>query len=169
MQKFIKQFLKYFFIAIVAYHIVVTILSYWLDLWISQSNISIFRDALWICFVIIVGIWSDGWIVWYLKKWKKVWIWFAILILFSLWISYLKWVSLSNMMIGIKYGFYFLVIFLTASFVWYVGIKNFDKKDFGWIQYLLMWILGLGFIWQFLKIIKPDLHYLYITTCILQK
>ena len=157
MQKFIRQFLKYFFIIIAAYHVIVTVLSYWLDLWISQTKISILRDWLWICFAILVAIWSENWIKWYLKKRWKVWLCFWILIAFSLWISYLKWVSVSNMMIWIKYWFYFLVIFLTSTFVWYVWIKKFEIKDFSWIQYLLMGILWIWFIWQILKIIKPDL------------
>ena len=157
MQKFIRQFLKYFFIIIAAYHIIVTILSYWLNIWLSQTNISIIRDAVWLCFVILTAIWNEDWIKWYRKKRKKVWIWLWILIAFSLWISYLMWISLNNMMIWIKYWFYFLVIFLTSTFVWYTWIKKFNMKDFSWIQYLLMWILGIWFIRQILKIIKPDL------------
>lgn len=157
MQKFIRQFLKYFFIIIAAYHIIVTILSYWLNIWLSQTNISIIRDAVWLCFVILTAIWNENWIKWYRKKRKKVWIWFWILIAFSLWISYLMWISLNNMMIWIKYWFYFLVIFLTSTFVWYTWIKKFNMKDFSWLQYLLMWILGIWFIRQILKIIKPDL------------
>jgi len=157
MQKFIRQFLKYFFIIIAAYHVIVTVLSYWMDLWISQTKISILRDGLWISFAILVAIWSESGIKWYLKKRWKIWLWFWILIVFSLWISYLKWVSLSNMMIWVKYWFYFLVIFLTSTFVWYAWIKKFNMKDFSWIQYLLMWILWIWFIWQILKIIKPNL------------
>ena len=157
MQKFIRQFLKYFFIIIAAYHVIVTILSYWLDLWLSQTKISIIRDAVRICFVVLIAIWSEKWIKWYWEKWKKVWILFWILLIFSLWTSYLIGTSLSNMMIWIKYWFYFLVIFLTSTFVWYTWIKKLDMKDFSWIQYLLMWILWIWFIWQILKIIKPDL------------
>lgn len=157
MQKFIRQFLKYFFIMITAYHIIVTVLSYWLDLWLSQTKISIIRDAVWICFVILVAIWSEDWIKWYRAKWKKVWLWFGILIVFSLWTSYLMWTSLNNMMIWLKYWFYFLVIFLTSTFVWHTWIKNFNIKDFSRIQYLLMCVLWIWFIWQILKIIKPDL------------
>ena len=156
MQNFIRQFLKYFFIIIAVYHVIVTILSYWMNLWISQTNISIIRDGLRICFAVLVAIWSENWIKWYLKKWWKVWLALWILILFSLLISCLKWVSLSNMMIWIKYWFYFLIIFLTSTFVWYVWIKKFNIKDFSWIQYLLMWILWKWFIWQILKIVKPD-------------
>lgn len=157
MQKFIKQFIKYFFILIALYHVLVTVLSYWLDLWISQTNISIIRDAIWICFVVLIAIWSNVWIRWYRERWKRVWILFGILILFSLGISFLQWTSVSNMMIWIKYWFYFLVIFLTATFVWYTWIKKFNAKDFSQIQYLFVWIVLIWFGWQVLKIYRPDL------------
>jgi len=156
MQKFIRQFLKYFFILIAAYHVIVTILVYWNNV-ISQTNLSIIRDAIWICFVILIVIWNSDWIKWYRKKWKKVWLWFWILIVFSLWISYLLWTTPNNMLIWIKYWFYFLIIFLTATFIWYTWIKKFDIKDFSRIQYLLMCILWIWFIRQILKIVKPDL------------
>lgn len=157
MQKFIRQFLKYFFIIIALYHIIVTVLSYWLDLWISQTNISIIRDAVWICFVLLIAIWSNVWIKWYWEKWKRVWILFWVLILFSLMVSFSQWTSISNMMIWIKYWFYFLVIFLTATFVWYNWIKKFNTKDFSQIQYLFVWIVLIWFGRQVLKIYRPDL------------
>lgn len=157
MQKGVKLFLKYFLIAMAAYHIIVTVLWYWILWWNSQTTISIIRDALRIWFIILVAIRDNEWIKWYWDKWKKVRILFGILILFSLWISYLKWVTLSNMMIWIKYWFYFLAIFLTASFVWYVWIKKIWLKEFSRIQYLMMWIVWIWFIWQILKIYKPDI------------
>ena len=157
MQKFIKQFLKYFFVVIALYHIIVTVLSYWLDLWISQTNISIIRDAMWVCFVVLIAIWSNEWIKWYRERRKRVRILFWILILFSLGVSFLQGTSLSNMMIWIKYWFYFLVIFLTATFVWYTWIKKFNAKDFSRIQYIFVWIVLIWFGWQVLKIYRPDL------------
>jgi len=157
MQKFIKQFLKCFFILIASYHIIVTILSYWLNLWISQTKISIIRDVLRIAFVVLIAIWRGDWFKQYWKKWKKVWLLFCILILFSLGISFLYKTSLNNMLIWIKYWFYFLFIFLTATFVWHVWIKKFSTSDFSRIQYLFAWILLVWFGWQVLKIFKPDL------------
>ena len=157
MQKGIKFFLKYFLIAMAAYQIIVTVLWYGILWWDSQTKISIIRDAIRICFVILVAIWDSEWIKWYWKKWKKVRILLGILILFSIWVSYLQWISLNNMMIWIKYWFYFLIIFLTASFVWYVWIKKIWLKEFSRIQYLMMAIVWLGFIWQILKIYKSDI------------
>ena len=156
MQKFIKYFFKNFLILMAAYHIIITVLWYGMIWWNSQTYISFFRDALWILFVWIVSISFSEKIGEYLKKWKKVWIWFIILIWFGVLISFLKWTSISNMMIWIKYWFWYLLIFLTASFVWFVWIKNFGKKELSWIQYFLMFTMLAGFLWQIMKIVLPD-------------
>jgi len=156
MQKFIKYFFKNFLVLIASYHIIITILGYGILGWNSQTYISLFRDWLWLLFVWIMVVFHSDKIREYLKKWKKVWIAFIILILFSVLVSFLQKVSMSNMMIWLKYGVWYLLIFLTASFVWFTWIKKFSEKDIWWIQYLLMFILFFWFFWQILKIFMPD-------------
>lgn len=153
MQKFLWGFL--WLIAI--YHIIVTVLWYGIMWWDSQAIISIARDWLWLIFVLAVFVWNLKKVKDYLKKWKNVRIRFVVLILFSLWISFLAWQSIGNIMIWIKYGFFYLLIFLTASFVWFVWLKRLDKKQINWFQYFLMGILIFGFLWQLMKIIKPEI------------
>lgn len=156
MQKFIKYFFKNFLIFIALYHIIITILWYGIIGWDSQTYISFFRDALWILFVWIVVVRYSDYIGKYMKKWKKVWIAFFVLIIFSILTSFLQWTSMSNMLIGIKYWFWYLVVFLTATFVWFAWLKNMSEKEMWWIQYFLMFILFFGFLWQIMKIIMPD-------------
>lgn len=60
-------------------------------------------------------------------------------------------------MIWIKYGFFYLFIFLSASFVWYVGIKKIKTQDISWLQYFFMWIMVSGFLWQIMKIARPEI------------
>lgn len=156
MQKFIKYFFKNFLILIAAYHIIVTVIWYGMIWWDAQTYISFLRDALWILFIWITAIAYSEKIWEYMKKWKKVWIWFAVLLCFSVLVSYLQWTSLSNMMIWIKYGFWYLVIFLTASFVGFTWIKNFWKKELTWIQMFMMFVMLVGFLWQIMKIVLPD-------------
>jgi len=153
MQKFLWGFL--WLIAI--YHIIVTVLWYGIIWWESQAIISIARDMLWLIFVLVIFFWNFKKVKDYLKKWKNVRIRFVVLILFSLWISFLAWQSISNIMIWIKYDFFYLLIFLTASFVWFVWFKKLNKKQINWFQYFLMWILIFGFLWQIMKIIKPEI------------
>jgi hypothetical protein len=157
MQKSTKYFLKIFLPLIAAYHIIVTILWYGIIWWNSQTIISIVRDFLWLAFIWIFVIWNNKSIKDYLKKWKNARLRFAILIIFSLWISFLHWTSLSNMAIWIKYWFFYLLIFLSASFVWFAWIKKINMKQMSRIQYLIMWILIFGFLWQILKIVKPEI------------
>lgn len=156
MQKFVKYFFKNFLVFIASYHIIITILWYGILGWNSQTYISLFRDGLWLLFIWIMVIFNSDKIKDYLKRWKKVWIAFVVLIWFSLLVSFLQKTTMSNMMIGLKYGMRYLLIFLTASFVWFAWIKKFSEKDISWIQYLLMFILFFGFLWQLLKIFMPD-------------
>jgi len=156
-QVLMKKFIWAFLILMVFYHVIVTVLGYGIFWWDSQIYISLARDVLWLIFVIISAIVYRKKVLEYLKKWKKVWLWLVFLIVFSLWISFLNGQSLTNMMIGIKYGFFYLIVFLTASFVWYCGIKKINMKEISWFQYLLIWIVVIGFLWQILKIIRPEM------------
>ncbi len=153
MQKFLWGFL--WLIAI--YHIIVTVLGYGIMWWESQAIISISRDSLWLLFALAVFLWNLKKVKEYLQKRKNVWIWFIALIIFSVWVSFLAWQSISNMMIGFKYWFFYLLIFLTASFVWFVWIKKLGAKQMHWFQYFLIWIVMFGFLWQIMKMIKPEL------------
>ncbi len=156
MQKFIKYFFKNFIILMAAYHVIVTILWYGLIWWNSQTYISFIRDALWILFIWIIVIKYCDQIKSYMKKWWKVRLRFIILIVFWVWISFLKWVSLSNIMIWIKYGFWYLVIFLCASFVWFTWMKEISWDEIKWFQRVLMFIVIVWFVWQILKLWNPE-------------
>ncbi len=157
MQNFIQKFIWAFFVLIAIYHIIVTVLWYGIRWSESQILISIWRDALWMLFVLVIFL-SHIKKTWeYLKKWKNTWIWFVILIGFSVWISFLMWQSIANMMIGIKYGFFYLFIFLTASFVWFVWLKKLTEKQIHWFQYFLIGLVVFWFLWQIMKIIRPEI------------
>lgn len=157
MQKFIWRFIWIFFVLIAIYHIIVTFLWYWIIGWNSQAIISIIRDALWLIFVIFVFVSNLKKIKEYIKKWKKVWIRFVILMIFSIWTSYLFGQSWTNIMIWIKYWFFYLIIFLTASIVGFVWIKRIDTKQTNSFQYFLFWIMMFWFLRQIMKIIRPDI------------
>ncbi len=157
MQNFIQKFIWAFFVLIAIYHIIVTVLWYGIMWSESQILISIWRDALWMFFVLVIFL-SHIKKTWeYLKKWKNIWIWFVVLIWFSVWISFLMWQSIANMMIGIKYGFFYLFIFLTASFVWFVWLKKLTKTQITWFQYFLIGLIVFWFLWQIMKMIRPEM------------
>jgi len=151
------KFLKGFFVLIVLYHIIVTIVCYGI-LWGQYPELpSLIRDGLWIgFFVLIFLIYRKDWKN-YFKKWKYPWIAFVIMIAWWLIISLEMGKSISDMLIWIKYWFFYIFIFLSASFVWFVGKGKFEKiKSIRSIWYALIWIIIAGFIWQWAKLIWPD-------------
>ena len=157
MQNLVQKFIAWFFVLIAVYHIIVTVLWYWIMWWESQILISIWRDLIWLLFIVAMFLGNISHIKDYLKKWKNVWIWFIGLLLFSIWVSALNWQSIANMMIGIKYWFFYLFIFLSASFVWYIWLKKIKTQHINWFQYFLMWIVVFGFLWQIMKVIRPEI------------
>jgi hypothetical protein len=65
--------------------------------------------------------------------------------------------SISNILIWIKYWFFYIFIFLSASFIWFVWKDKFEKiKNLKSIWYALIWIIITWFIWQWAKLIWPD-------------
>lgn len=153
MQKFLWCFLW----IIALYHIFVTIIWYGVLWWESQVLISIIRDSIRLFFVLVVISTNFKLLKKYFLKWKKVRIWLIVLIFFSIGISYLFGKNTSDIMIGIKYWFYYLVIFLTASIVWFLWIKKLDISHIQKFQIFLFAIVFFWFVWQIMKMIKPEL------------
>lgn len=151
-----KRFVQVFFVIIALYHIIITILGYWIFWEGSQSIISISRDALRIWFFLFMFFTNTKQIKEYLLKRKKVRIRFIVLIVFSIWVSFLNGKFLKDIMVGLKYGLYYLLIFLTASFIWFSGIKNFKLKDMHWYQWFLLWIVFFWFLRQSIKMARPE-------------
>ncbi len=152
-----QRFLWVFFVLIALYHIIVTILWYGILWWNSQAMISISRDAIRIVFFMIIIFSNIKQIKKYLQKRKNVRIRFVVLIVFATLTSLLNWKSPGDMMIWLKYGLYYLVVFLTASFIWFAGIKKININQISWVQRFLLWIVFFGFLRQLLKIIKPEI------------
>ena len=152
-----SRFVKTFFVLIALYHILVTILWYGILWWWYQNIISISRDILRIWFFLFVLLTNTKQIKEYLLKRKNIRIRFIVLIVFSVLISFLHWKSLWNIMIWIKYGFYYLFIFLTASFIWFSCVQSFKLKDMYRFQRFLLWIVFFGFLRQSVKMGRPEL------------
>ena len=109
----------------------------------------------------------------YLKKRKRPRIWLIILVAFSVGVSYLKGKGISDMLIGIKYGFLYLPIFLSATFLGHIlykknverstlptGRQAFNVQRFlQRVKYFLITTLIIWFIRQIAKFILPDLFF----------
>lgn len=148
-----------FWILNVFYQIISTFFVYGIHLCVS-SYPALFREWIWILFLFVALIFWYKNFKPYWKHWKKTWIAFIVLIIFSVVLSRLKDVSWSNMFIGIKYGFWWIFILISASFLGYVISEKWQKSKL--IQKLprvLVWIVILWFLWQWAKLLCPDFFY----------
>lgn len=149
-----------FWILNVLYQIIATFVVYWLQLF-SSSFPALFREWLWLLLLIITLIcWLKSFKE-YWKRWKQVIITFVVLIIVSVWLSYLvNHTSINNMFIWIKYGFWWTFILITATFFWFVFSEKLKKSNIlKNIPRILVIIVLLWFIWQWAKLLWPDFFY----------
>lgn len=146
-----------FLLLTVLYHILVTVVAHGIfDSSTIQWYISILRDILWVFITIWAVIKYRKDFRSYFKKYQRWWIIFFGLTVFSLGISYVMGQSFIDMLIGYKYSFYYLFIFLSATVIGYLGIKENPSS------YIKKWILALfavvsiGYLWQGAKLLLPD-------------
>lgn len=165
-----SRFIKGFLIVIALYHILVTVIQYGIFGWAHPELPAILRDGIRLVFVVWAMLLYVKDITSYLKKWKRPRICLLILIVFSIGVSYIKGKNISDMLVGIKYGFLYLPIFLSATFLGHIlyrkdsttsqlsTAKGFNPQQFlKWIKWFLAVAVILGFVWQVAKFIRPDL------------
>lgn len=164
-------FLRIFILITLLYHILVTGLGFGIFDGNYPQIPSLIRDSLWMMFFGIIAIWNINNIKSYWKQWKNIWISFIGLVLFSIIISWLKDKSIYDMFVGFKYWFQYLLIFLTASFLWYIfGYKKInkeqDKAERMWrflkrIVWILVACVGIWLLWQWAKLLWPNLFFAF--------
>lgn len=152
--KKVNRFILAFLCLNLLYQIFSTISVYWLSLF-STSVPSLIRDGLRCIFFLVIILTNLNKLNSYIKKRWKSWLCFIGLLIFSVLLSYLfldKW--LSDIFIGIKYGFWRIFILISASFIWYtLNLQNIKQSK---ITYYLLWVVIIGFIRQILKLLKPE-------------
>ncbi len=163
-------FMRVFLILTLLYHILVVTLGYGIFGGSHPQIPALLRDGLWFWVFGISILISYKHIFSYLRQWKKVWFAFGWLILFSLLISYFQNKTISDMFIGFKYGFQYLLILLSASFFGFIfGFSKFAKEKiwkhttiqhfFQWIIWILVGIVVGGIVWQGAKLLWPDFFF----------
>ena len=158
-----------FFVFQILYHIFVTVLGYGVGVF-SPEAIAIFRDGVWMLLAgAIFLLNSKAWRNFFHHRWKMI-IVFSGLLVFSILLSrFMFGKALSEILIGIKYGLWYLCILISAGSVWYFlssklkTQKKSEKSDFsslGKWQNILKWglvsVVLLGRAWQIAKILFPD-------------
>ena len=148
-----------FWILNVFYQVIATFFVYWVELcWSSYP--ALIREWIWLLFLFVVLILWFKKFKPYWKHWKKTWIAFIILIVVSVLFSLLKDATWSNMFIGIKYWFRWMFILISASFLGYVVSEKWQKsKLIQILPWVLVWIVWVGFLWQWAKLLRPDFFY----------
>jgi len=166
------KFLKGFLVFIVSYHLIVTLFRYGVLGWAYPEVPALLRDALWFGMIFILAVWTYKHIWSYLKQWKRPRIMTWVLLVFGVTISLIKGKGFYDIFVGIKYGFLYILIFLSATYIWYLREKKQIRESqvqtndfFRFLKYFLVTTLIVGFIWQILKFIWPDffLHIGYET------
>lgn len=160
MRKFVYRFLVF----VALYHIIVTYVSF--GLWkVPPYGILLLRDAsrLWVLFVF--ALYHRGTINRYLAQWWTVWLRFFVLLISSIFTSIALWVDVVHVMVWIKYSLYYIIPFLTSLFIWTVRASHYNeshiKKRIQKIWILFIGILIIGWVWQILKNIFPDIMYTF--------
>lgn len=159
-----QKFLKLFLIGIAGYHLIVTCIGFGIMEGKYPQIWPLFRDAVWCLFIIYNAILRRKQIKKYRSQWRQLWIRIGILIIFSLWISYLKGKSVYDMFVGIKYGLLYLPTFLSTTFIGYLRAQEKETYKvkpqiyafFTWVKYFLITVLMIGFLRQITKFIWPD-------------
>lgn len=152
-------FLKAFLIFIVIYHLFVTLFVYGIMKGQYYEIFSLSKDILRLIFLLISFVVYFKNIKSYFKLWIRPISLFLIMIIFSIWVSYFQWKSSYDMFIWLKYGFLYIFIFLSATWIWH----NFAQKDNNIISRFIPFLkqfltisLIISIIWQLLKFIFPD-------------
>ena len=157
MMRFIKPFLG----LIVAYHLIVTLIGYGILQWSYPEIRALGRDALRGIFFIVRWCMYLPYLKWYLRTRKRPWISLIGLLIFGGIISISKGKTPYDIFVGIKYGFLYLGILLSASYIGYtIAQKNnhakIIQKFITFLKYLLIITITVGFIRQGLKFFRPD-------------
>lgn len=142
-----------FFIFIWLYHILSTILLFWL--WFNEYKfqISLIKDVFFLLIVVYFIVLNKKNFFEVLKNIKYLLILSFWVLIWSTFYSYLIWKSLFDIFIWIKYWFFFQFIFIWAYFVWAYFSKYWKLIDIFIKKFyvLILFILLFWIVWNLAK------------------
>lgn len=145
------------------YHVVVTLLVYGLG-WLQPEILVIVRDLSWFLIFFVTLVVYRKYFLSYVRRTRKLRVVFIVLSLFSLVISFLQHKTMTDILVGAKYGLQFFVIFLMAIFLGQVfahrGAVHFSK----FLRRIFAIVLGVVIIWLLRQIAKfyiPERFYTF--------
>lgn len=150
-----------FLIFQLGYHILVTIFDYGMGR-IDQSTLAMLRDGAWILLTLIIFLLNTRHRKPYFQQWRKVFCAFGAVLIFGILTSFfLSHKGISDILIGIKYGLWRMLILLTASGIGFfsaqqkTNLTSATKR----IKRSLLIIVLLGRIRQLAKLLFPDFFF----------
>ena len=120
------------------------------------STISILRDLWWIVIVFCAAWYHYKQLLPFCKKRSYVMIGIATTFLLGIIVSKTQWTSRYNILVGIKYGFMFLWIMLSALFIGHTISKKIIDTIQKRLPKILLWIMVVWLLRQWAKYIRPD-------------
>lgn len=148
------------------YHLLVTFLGYGAG-WIDQSMFAMFRDGLRILLCAVIFLLNYQHWKAYFQQWGKIWLALGGLLGFGVLTSFFLFdKSPSELLIGIKYGIWRLIILLSATGLGFFWQKR-EKSQTSFsslarvLKLSLVGILVLGRIWQLGKLVFPDFFFAF--------
>ena len=154
------SFLSGFLIVNLLYHILITIGVYGLEI-CGTFLPALLREGIWCLFLIIIFLFNIKYLKSYRKQRKRCRITFAIVLLFSVSLSYLiKEKNLNDIFIGIKYGFRWIFMLLSSTTIGYFYQKNVTKTShLQRIKRGLITTIIIGFLRQGTKLLFPEFFF----------
>ncbi len=147
-----------FYTIIILYHIIsiITLHIRWYE---NITTLSLLRDLWRVAIVAGTAIRKYKYIIPFFRQRKYPIILSGITILSAIILSLYQGTSWYNIFIGIKYGYMFLWILLSALFVWRTLNKEQKEKITKTIPKIIIITIVVGFVRQMLKYIRPDFFF----------
>ena len=153
--------LIWFLVLTVLYHILVTVIWFGIFGWAFPQLPSLLRDGVRILMFLISTISFWKLLPGYWKRRKYAWLSFIWLCIFSVWLSWLKDKSFYDMFVWFKYGFQYISFFLMATVMWRImGKKDTTGRVKRFFEHIPLWlsiVVAFGFVWQWAKLLRPNL------------
>jgi hypothetical protein len=154
-----KRAIWLFLLCMLCYHIAHTFFWFGVSL-VDPMILSVSKDMLRLLIVLYIFLLHYK----QLPKFFSVWKWPVLtciaLIVWSITLSMIQWTSLWAIVVGFKYDIYPLCIVLCAIYIWhtYPEIVSYiqSKISLTSIIYYVIRILVIGLVWQWAKVLLPD-------------
>jgi len=147
-----------FYAIIILYHIIsiITLHIRWYE---NITILSILRDLWWVLIVAATAIWKYKDIIPFIRQRKYPLLLSSITIISSILLSLMQGTDQYNIFIGIKYGYMFLWILLSALFVWRTLTKEQKEKITTIIPKIIITTIIIWLLRQMAKYIRPDFFF----------